>query len=652
MSFADVAQVLGVSKSSVWSYYHQERAPSGQMIARLGTLLRDRAARLRDAAREIGAETAVGQWRSASATAIAAPAEWKPPGVEPLTSASCSTYVFARALWTVVLSQVDFLRHIEWHRLTLWRLRTGRAMPSRSQFVALEVALLARAEMFVGIAKEISDIRADAVEPLPSREPTARVRELILRAMVVQRQPQLPEPLGYTTRELSQRTGLSRPTVNRAIAWLRIQPNPEIEQASDHRVAHDAHDRTAVWRLTAKSRAHWSPVVHAGASMQGLTVDRFPIGAPPKLTSDQRDAVRAARNAGVPRDVVARDYSISPDTVSRYCKGLCTDSRGRRVGTEARAAATARIDAGAHVANVASVLGVQVRSVERWYDGRTVPMQDRVSAIAEIRSGEPVAILAQRLGVLGRAISRWERCIEHERRERNVAIRRVASGERMNSVARDLGRARRTVERWYDGRNLPAAERTLAVSRVVHGEPIGIVAAETGVPERAILRWHNTTLGRDFRNETAMAWLAGGVSRHVVSREFHLSRATVRRLHEAAKRTSPCLHDAQGHSGGIRSHVEDTILSAPTARVLADIAAAPEGRLLSNCDRLEEWQADAVLDLLMNGSIYRYAIRDGYTSRWVFGLIDPTRTSDGEVAHITTGLVVEALARSIASSIH
>jgi len=628
VSLADVAHVLGVSKSSLWSYYHQERAPSGEAIRRLGPLLQDRVTRLRASAQEVGTEIASGHWRMAFKPVNAPPVQLKSQDVEPIGSDSSSTVLFARALRALALSQVDCQRQIGWHRLALWRLRTGRTLPFRAQLVALEVGLLAHADTLSGIAEELSRIPTDVRQPRPARKPSARVRDLILRAIVVAGPVLEFEPAAHTVAALCQRTGLSRSTLNRAVAWLRAQPSPEIELALDHRLAPRACRQAEVWRLTTVGFAYCQSSIRTGIPITRLPVELSPIGAPPKLTAEQRDAVRAARMAGVPREIVSQAHGVSRDTITRYCKGLCPDSRGRRVRADARSAAIARLDAGAHVANVASVLGVQVRTVERWYDGRVVPTTDRLSAISDIGGGESAASVARRLGVHERAFTRWERCVDLQRRERTVAVRRVASGERIYTVARDLDRASRTVARWYDGQNLPAAARALAVERVVHGEPIGIVAAELDVPERAILRWHNATLGRDFRRETAIAWLAHGASPGTVSREFRISPATVRRLRNVAPRAESRSRVMCDDCESLASRsIEDASLSPPTRRVLADIAAAPDGRLISWGDRLEEWQVDAVLDLLMDGTIYRYAMRDGHTLQWVFGLLDPIEHS-------------------------
>jgi hypothetical protein len=111
--------------------------------------------------------------------------------------------------------------------LALWRLRTGRLQPFRSELVALEAALLRRAGEIDHETNVLERLLAEAAPNPRHRKASVRVRSLILTALGDSTASRTTSR-SRTAPDIASECGLHRVSVDRALEWMSKQPEPDV----------------------------------------------------------------------------------------------------------------------------------------------------------------------------------------------------------------------------------------------------------------------------------------------------------------------------------------------------------------------------------------------------------------------------------------
>jgi hypothetical protein len=287
MSAREVAAEVGSSKTSVVMYRRGRQGASTAVAYRLSVFLRYHVSRLRIEARAVANEIQSGRWREnsrgrapVSESDACEDGPQQVVGPVPIRRADALRLAVARALDRLIVTQATFLREIRWHRLALWRVRTGRVLPFRSELVALEAVLRRRAR---GVERETNVLERVLAEEAPApklRKPSVRVCSLILQALSRSTTSDTTRPR-CTAPEIARQFGLSRVSVNGALEWMSRQPDALVYVLHARYRIIEGRRLPRAWALTTFGVANAAGRVGPASVDQSVAVvRRSPAGQP------------------------------------------------------------------------------------------------------------------------------------------------------------------------------------------------------------------------------------------------------------------------------------------------------------------------------------------------------------------------------------
>jgi hypothetical protein len=307
LSACELAASVGSSKTSIVLYRGQRQDPSAEVVYRLSVFLRYHASRLRVDANAIANELRAGGWRDdPKGRAACGSVETRDHGSQqqvtdfsPARRVDALRLAVARALSSAIVTQTALVRETRWHRLALWRVRTGRVLPFRSELVALEAALRHHAGAIQHETNILDRLLADDVPPRMLRKPSARVRTLILGCLS-RAANSAPGCRGRTAPEIAREGGLHRVSVDRALEWMRREREADVQSLHAGYRRAGGRRLPRAWALTTQGAARWAAINASTLNYTTFRPTAAPRGVsvPQKLSAAPQDATRHAHKPG------------------------------------------------------------------------------------------------------------------------------------------------------------------------------------------------------------------------------------------------------------------------------------------------------------------------------------------------------------------